>query len=102
MRTLSEFYAYYSNADLLELGLFAVCGGVIVGVIVDLIMRDRGFGIIGNAFLAVLGVTIGLVLFHDRVGPLDARQSGLIAAFTTGTATLVLLFCGAAKNFLRR
>jgi hypothetical protein len=55
---------HLSNQDLSLLSLVAVCLSIALGWVMDLIMRNVGFGVFGNCFISLLGIATGLAGFH--------------------------------------
>lgn len=92
---------HYSNETLLFL-LFAVSiGGVVIGLVTDFVMRDRGFGPIGNGALAVLGIGVGIHIRNSFFGSMSPGDLALTGVFAAAAATLLLLILGVAKHWVQ-
>ena len=100
MQALQDFLDSYSRDALFTLGFFAAVGAVVAGSVADKVMRDRGFGAIGNGVLILMGVAVGLVISHSELGPLRASQSDRVVVMAAASSTVVLLLCGTLKSFL--
>lgn len=63
--------------------------GALAGWIAGKLMKGRGFGVIGNIVVGIVGAVIGSFLF----GLLGVKVGGFIGALVTATiGALVLLF----------
>ena len=100
MRALADFFDYYSEDALLGIGLIAAIGAVLAGTLADKVMRERGFGVIGNGVLVLAGIAVALVIWHSQYGPMGSWESDRVMAVATASATAVLLVCGAIKSFI--
>ena len=68
--------------------LFLVIGGV-AGWLAGLIMKGRGFGVVGNIFVGIIGGFLGGFLF----GLLGIAGGGLVGSLVTAlVGAIVLLF----------
>lgn len=90
-----------SQADLLILLLFVAIAGVVMGFLTDALMRQQGFGPLGNGLIVTLGGVIGVYYRGLVFGPAAAQHSYAIAFSAVGAATLILLTVGIAKRFLK-
>ncbi|HLK23511.1 MAG TPA: GlsB/YeaQ/YmgE family stress response membrane protein [Caulobacteraceae bacterium] len=71
--------------------LIVVAIGAVAGWLAGLIFRGRGFGLIGDIILGVLGSFLGAWLFH-RVGVnLPGGYLGSFVAAIVGAGILVLI-----------
>jgi uncharacterized membrane protein YeaQ/YmgE (transglycosylase-associated protein family) len=61
--------------------------GAIAGWLAGILMRGRGFGLVGNMVVGVIGAILGGILF----GLLGIATGGLPGAIATATAGAVLL-----------
>ena len=90
----------YSNETLVLIALTIFIGGAFVGIITDLVMRNRGFGPIGNGLLVVLGCYIGIHARNHFDGYLRGEEilrTGILAATF---ATTILLVFGVIKSWI--
>ncbi|MBI1424890.1 MAG: GlsB/YeaQ/YmgE family stress response membrane protein [Gammaproteobacteria bacterium] len=73
----------------LESILMVLIIGALAGWLAGLLMKGRGFGIIGNIVVGIIGAVIGSFLF----GLLGVTAGGFIGSVVTATVgALVLLF----------
>ncbi len=100
MYALREFFEFYSRDALLTLAFIAAVGAIVAGSIADRVMRERGFGAIGNGVLILMGVGVGLVISHSELGPLRSSQFDRVVVMAAASSTIVLLLCGALKSFM--
>jgi len=83
--------------------LAAIIGlaGLLIGTVTDAIMGDRGFGVVGNALLTIMGCVIGVYAEFVFLGPAyvqDLLMTALAAA--TGAAAMLLTF-GVIKHWVQ-
>ncbi len=100
MNVLHDSLNEYSWGSGLSVAAFAILGAVVAGTIADRVMRDRGFGIVGNGILIVMGVCLGLWFADLRVGPADWSSANRLLLLCVAAATAVLLVCGVVKSAL--
>lgn len=70
--------------------IFLVVGGV-AGWLAELVVRGRGFGIIGDIVLGVIGSFIGAYLFKHVLHLTIGGLAGEFAAAVVGAGLLVLI-----------
>jgi uncharacterized membrane protein YeaQ/YmgE (transglycosylase-associated protein family) len=70
-----------SDKELFLLLLLAICVSMILGWIMDLIMRNVGFGVFGNSFVSLLGIATGLAAFHYFYRAYDLRTTPITLLF---------------------
>jgi uncharacterized membrane protein YeaQ/YmgE (transglycosylase-associated protein family) len=76
------------TVDIQSLIIFLVIGAV-AGWLAGLIMKGRGFGLLGNIIVGIIGAVVGGFLF----GLLGLAAGGLIGSIVTATVgAVVLLF----------
>ena len=102
MNALREFFDGYSGDALALLGFFAALGAIVAGLIADRVMRERGFGIIGNGVLILMGVVVGLVISHSHFGVIRGAEPNRILIMAAASSTIVLVLCGTLKSYLFR
>ena len=86
------------SADVLAFIAFGVTvAGLIVGHVTNLIMGERGFGLFGNGFLAMLGCGTGIYARHVFFGWMQGEETLIVGIFALSTATLILLLFGFVK-----
>jgi uncharacterized membrane protein YeaQ/YmgE (transglycosylase-associated protein family) len=74
--------------DVQSLIIFLIIGAV-AGWLAGLIMKGRGFGLLGNIIVGIIGAVVGGFLF----GLLGLAAGGLIGSIVTATVgAVVLLF----------
>lgn len=74
--------------DVQSLIIFLVIGAV-AGWLAGLLLKGRGFGVLGNIVVGIIGAVLGGFLF----GALGIAAGGLIGSISTATAgAVVLLF----------
>lgn len=93
--------SHYSTETLLLMALVIAGAGFVVGYITDVVMRDRGFGPVGNGLLAVLGAFTGIFIRNAYFGRMDPGDLFTTGFFAVVAATLLLLILGVAKHFVQ-
>ena len=71
---------------------FLIIGGL-AGWLAGLIMKGKGFGLVGNIIIGVLGAVLGGLLF----GLLGLSATGTIGSLVTATVGAVVLFAAVAR-----
>jgi hypothetical protein len=84
---------------LIAVGIAAA--GLIIGLLTDAVLSDRGFGPLGNGLLAILGTGTGIYTRHAFFGWLQGQEIIIIGSFAGATATLMLLILGLAKHWVQ-
>ena len=85
-------------ADVFELTVFSTIVGFAIGYVADAVMQDRGFGLIGNGILSIIGAMISLSFAHGLLSRFEDHELivgsgvGLLGAMTA------LLALAAIKN----
>lgn len=83
------------------IGIAIVIGGGLIGHLTDAVMGDRGFGVAGNAFLAILGALVGIYARTALFGRLYSQDLMITAIVAAATATGMLLLLGIAKHYVQ-
>lgn len=88
--------------DTLMLIIFGIAiAGIAVGFVTDFVMKDRGFGAIGNGALIILGIGTGVYIRNVFFGAMSPGDFTLTGIFAAATATLLLLLLGVAKHWVQ-
>ena len=98
-----QFAAFsdYPSYLLIWVAAALIVGGAIVGHLTDAVMGEHGFGVFGNAVLAILGAFVGIYVrttFFGRLYGEDLMATGFVAA---AAATILLLLLGFAKHLIQ-
>lgn len=91
----------FSDSDLFIMAMIALTVSMILGLLADLLMGDRGFGPVRNAGLIMAGGFVGIVL-RSLYYPVPNSQllvASVLAAI--GAATLALVVAGVAKTLVQ-
>ena len=100
MRVITEFLRHQSDVDLMILGFFVTIGATFAGWILDAALGKRGFGVLGNGCLVLMGSVIGAVVMQMQ-GPVSSLpEAQRIVLFSAAASSLVLIFCCAVKSRL--
>jgi uncharacterized membrane protein YeaQ/YmgE (transglycosylase-associated protein family) len=100
MRLVLDFIRNHSSEDLMILGFFIIVGATVAGWIIDATVRERGFGVIGNGILIVMGSILGIVASQMQ-GPVPSMlETTRVMIFSTGCSALALVtLCGVKSRF---
>ena len=92
MRVLSDLVTMYSGGELLLFAYFVSVAAAFFGYIADCVLRDRGFGPIGNGVVMVLGWLVALMTWSAQVAPIQYLDGvrGLVLMCSAGTIALLL------------
>ena len=91
----------FSDSDLFIMAMIALTVSMILGLLADLLMGDRGFGPVRNAGVIMAGGFAGMVL-RSLYYPVPNSQllvASVLAAI--GAATLALVVAGVAKTLVQ-
>jgi len=70
--------------------LFSLCIGAVAGWLAGTFMRGRGFGVLKNILVGIVGAVVGRILF----GLAGFHGAGIIASLVTATVgAIVVLYC---------
>ncbi len=78
--------------------LVATALALIIGWLLDLVADHMGFGILGNALIAVIGICVALVAYRTYVGEISVG----VLPMVMGAATLSVLIHFLAFFYFRR
>jgi|GEM_PF-3231638 hypothetical protein len=100
MNFLLTYFGVYSLDTVLLPGFLAAVACAVAGIIADHVMRERGFGQIGNGILIMMGLVVGLMIAHNELGPMRPSESERVMVIATASSTAVLLICGVLKRLI--
>lgn len=75
--------------------LAAIALALLVGWLLDLVAAHIGFGILGNGFITLLGIAVGLVMYRNYMGEITLHNLTMVIAAATASVVLhlyVLIF----------
>lgn len=93
--------AHLSDKELFLLALVATCACFAVGWIMDMIMDRVGFGIFGNAAVAMLGILVGLYAYSNHYGSMTSPNLQLVIGFIVASVMLHLVTLSILRRVLR-
>jgi uncharacterized membrane protein YeaQ/YmgE (transglycosylase-associated protein family) len=93
--------SHLADKELFLLALIATCASFAVGWIMDLIMRQVGFGIFGNTFICILGILAGLFLYNRYYGRLTSPDVAVVLTFVTVTVMTMLVTFSITRRVLK-
>lgn len=100
MNALLDFFNSLGQEALAGFLTIAALGSVVLGLVADRVMHERGFGPIGNGLLIFMGVCVGLSMAFAEVGPRRSAEPDRIVVLATAASTAVLLICGTLKSWI--
>jgi uncharacterized membrane protein YeaQ/YmgE (transglycosylase-associated protein family) len=89
-----------SNEQILVL-LVAVCACLTVGWIMDMIMGPTGFGLFGNAVVALIGVVVGVWFYHRYLGSMTSPDITKMMGTIIASVMLHLVVLSVLRRVLR-
>ncbi len=92
MHVLRAFIDYHSGGDLMILGFFLTVAATVAGLLLDKVLNDRGFGMIGNGILILLGAIVGVVVAQNQGPMTGVNETNRIVMFSAASSGLVLVF----------
>lgn len=91
-----------SSSDLTMILVVLMIAGVLLGLVTDLIMGRRGWGLVGNGLLIDAGMAGGLYALTTHMWGLRVSDPVVMLAVVFGGATLALLVGGFLKSLMLR
>ena len=98
MRFLMEFYDYHTFGELMILGFFLTVFATVTGWVIEMAIRDRAIGVIGNSILIMMGTIVGWVAAETQGIGMHLPESRRILLFATASTGLLLLALCAIKS----
>ena len=102
MRTFYDFYRHTDTWTLTLIASMSCIFAAAIGGVVDRVLQDRGFGVIGNALLIVIGVLLGMLLSFENQIPLRLSPNARVLIYATFAPTFLLVFCAMLKAWLQQ
>ncbi len=93
--------AHLSDKELFLVALIATCCCFAVGWIMDMIMEKVGFGIFGNAVVALFGIFVGLYAYNNHYGSMTSPNLKIVMAFLVASVMLHLVGFSVLRRVLR-
>ena len=87
-----------SSGEMCFLILMVIVGGMTIGFVVDIIMKDLGLGPAPNGVLALVGGCAGIYLRYRVFAPFRADDASMTIGFAIGSAFLLFIALGLAKS----
>lgn len=103
MNQLFGLDQYTGAASYLDLTLFIIMIAVIVGVFgffSNYLMKEHGFGVIGNGILIVVGSTVGLYARTTYGQDHEIPGVNMTVVYVVGVTTLFLFIFAVVKSWL--
>jgi hypothetical protein len=98
---IEKFIESHSSGDLWALFFFVTIGSNVIGWVFDVVIGDRGFGVLGNGFLIALGGITGVVISQMFLPIASMPEIQRVTLFSTATAASILLSLCIVKSWLR-
>ena len=96
-----EFYLNMSTDHFLVLCFFSAFLSCAAGGLADKLLLERGFGMVGNGMVLILGVFGGMGLAYDNHNPFHLTAGANIFLLASSGATLLLIACAIGKSWLQ-
>lgn len=93
--------AHLSDRELFLLALVAICCSLAVGWIMDMILDRVGFGMLGNAAVAMLGIFVGLYAYSQHYGSMTSPNLQMVMGFLVASVMLHLVGLSVLRRMLR-
>ncbi len=93
--------AHLSDKELFLLTLIAICCCFMVGWIMDMVMEKIGFGIFGNAVVALFAILVGLYGYNNHYGSMTSPDLKMVIAFLVASVMVHLVGLSVIRRLLR-
>lgn len=90
----------YSPEVLLLLFFFIGTGTYVVGTVTDMVMRERGYGPVGNGCLAVMGCFFGIYSRNAYFSHAFGNDLVITGVSSAASAIAILLIFGVLKHWV--
>ena len=94
-----ELFGLSSDMLIMLLGVVIILASI-TGFITDMVMGDKGFGVVGNGILAIFGAAIGVLVRNALLGQMEKSDLMVTAFIAASTGTLILLVSGLIKSWI--
>jgi uncharacterized membrane protein YeaQ/YmgE (transglycosylase-associated protein family) len=81
--------------------LAAIALSLIVGWLLDMIAEHIGFGIFGNAAIALIGAAVGLIVFRNYVGEVSGGRLPIVIGFAMSSVVVHMFVLVMLRRMLR-
>ena len=92
---------FLSESSLLAFAVAATVGATIGGWLTDAVMGARGYGVVGNTCLILVGAVAGLAATTRIMGPLEAYHASTVVTIASFCSIAILMLFSVAKQALR-
>ncbi len=93
-------FGYVSNDLALAMMIVAIVAATFMGWIADALMRETGFGVIGNAALTLLGGGGAIVIWNRYIQQLTASNPLHVVALAAAASIAALLSAAVLRRYL--
>jgi uncharacterized membrane protein YeaQ/YmgE (transglycosylase-associated protein family) len=93
--------SHLSTNEQLLIVLVAICASLTVGWIMDMIMGPTGFGLFGNAIVAIVGIVVGTWVYHHYLGSMKSPDIARLMGVIIASVMLHLVLCSVLRRVLR-
>jgi uncharacterized membrane protein YeaQ/YmgE (transglycosylase-associated protein family) len=93
-------FGHVPNDLALAMLIVAVVTATLMGWISDAVMRETGFGVIGNSILTFIGGGATIALWNLHVQKLTASQPVYVVGAAATAAITLLMACAFLRRFL--
>jgi hypothetical protein len=93
--------AHLSNKELFLVAIIATCCCFVVGWIMDMVMEKIGFGIFGNAVVAMIAILVGLYGYNNHYGSMTSPDLKIVMAFLVASVMVHLVGLSVIRRVLR-
>ncbi len=100
MRIFLDFINTHDRNELMIAAFYLAVVGTAIGWVVDFVMQERGFGVVGNGILIFLGAIVGAIVAQMNGPFATIGETNRIVLFSASASALVLVICAIIKGRL--
>jgi uncharacterized membrane protein YeaQ/YmgE (transglycosylase-associated protein family) len=93
--------SHLSTNEQLLIALVTICASLTVGWIMDMIMGPTGFGLFGNAIVAIIGIVVGVWVYNNYIGSMKSPDITRMMGTIIASVMLHLVMLSMLRRMLR-
>jgi uncharacterized membrane protein YeaQ/YmgE (transglycosylase-associated protein family) len=93
--------SHLSTNEQLLIVLVVICASLTVGWVMDMIMGPSGFGLFGNAIVAIIGIVVGVWVYGNYLGSLKSPDMTRMMGAIIASVMLHLVVFSVLRRVLR-
>jgi uncharacterized membrane protein YeaQ/YmgE (transglycosylase-associated protein family) len=93
--------SHLSTNEQLLIVLVMICASLTIGWVMDMIMGPSGFGLFGNAIVAIIGIVVGVWIYGNYLGSMKSPDMTRMMGTIIASVMLHLVMFSVVRRVLR-